>query len=78
VQLIRRFSAAAVMAEQLEAALARGEAINISEHALLVSTMVRVAARISIDRRARDVTTLDEYLASRSPQSPANDDELAM
>ena len=62
-QLIRRFSASAVLAEQLEAKLANGEQIDINEHAKLVSTMVRVAKRIGIDRIARDVTpTLSEYL----------------
>jgi hypothetical protein len=43
LQLIRRFSAASVLAEQMEARLARGEQINIQEYSLLVSTMVRVA-----------------------------------
>ena len=51
-QLIRRFAAAAVLAEQMEAQLARGESINISEHALLCSTMVRVAQRKTASRPA--------------------------
>jgi hypothetical protein len=63
LQLIRRFSAAAVLAEQMEARLARGEQINIQEYSLLVSTMVRVAQRIGIDRVPRDVApSLVEYL----------------
>jgi hypothetical protein len=55
LQLIRRFGAAAVLAELTEARLARGEEINIQEYSVLVSTMVRVAQRIGIDRIPRDV-----------------------
>jgi hypothetical protein len=63
LQLIRRFSAAAVLAELMEARLARGEQINLQEYSLLVSTMVRVAQRIGIDRIPRDVApSLAEYL----------------
>jgi hypothetical protein len=63
LQLIRRFAAAAVLAEQLEARLANGEQINIAEHALLCSTLVRVAQRIGIGRTAKNITpTLSEYL----------------
>jgi hypothetical protein len=61
-QLIRRFAAAAVLAEQLESRLANGEVIDIQEHATLSSTLVRLAQRIGIDRVARDVTTLAEIL----------------
>jgi hypothetical protein len=63
-QLIRRFAAAAVIAEQMEARLARGEDIDINEHATLSSTLVRLASRIGINRVPKDVTSLDEYLAS--------------
>jgi hypothetical protein len=66
VQLIRRFAAASVLAEQLEARLANGEQIDISEHALLCSTLVRVARQIGVNRIARDITpSLGEYLQRR-------------
>jgi len=66
-QLVRRFAAAAVLAEQMEARLARGEVIDINEHALLCSTLVRVAQRIGIDRRSKNVTpTLRDYLESNA------------
>src|ERR1019366_3870148 len=42
-QLIRRFSACSVIAEQMEAALARGEKFDITEHSTLSSTLVRLA-----------------------------------
>ena len=62
-QLIRRFSAAAVLAEEMEARLANGEQIDVSEHALLCSTLARLASRIGVERRARDITpSLAQYL----------------
>jgi hypothetical protein len=63
-QLIRRFAAAAVLAEQLESKLANGEQISISEHALLSSTLTRLAQRIGINRVAKAVPSLDEYLST--------------
>ena len=66
LQLVRRFAAAAVLAEMLEARLARGEQIDVGEHGHLSSTLCRLAQRIGINRRARDITpTLTEYLAQR-------------
>ncbi len=62
LQLVRRFAAAAVLAEQLESRLANGEQIDIQEHALLCSTLARLASRIGIERRARAATTLADYL----------------
>lgn len=50
----------------MESRLANGEQVDINEHATLSSTLVRLAARIGIDRIPRDVTpTLDEYLANK-------------
>lgn len=64
-QLCRRFASASVLAEQLESRLVNGEVIDVAEHAALSSTLVRLATRIGIDRRSRDVTpTLADYLAS--------------
>lgn len=67
VQLCRRFSAAACMAEQLEARLANGLAVDIYEHALLSSTLVRLAQRIGIDRRTRAVVpNLHDYIDGKA------------
>ena len=63
LQLVRRFAAAAVLAERMEARLANGEEINVAEHALLCSTLVRIAQRIGINRVPRDVSlTLADIL----------------
>jgi hypothetical protein len=63
LQLIRRFAAAAVMAEEIEARLAKGEQIDIGEHAQLSSTLVRLVRRIGINRRLKNVMPeLHDYL----------------
>jgi hypothetical protein len=59
------FAAAAVLAEAMEAKLANGEEINITEHGLLCSTMVRVARQIGINRIPKTVTDLDTFLEAR-------------
>src|ERR1700730_5313850 len=65
LQLIRRFSAACCLAEAMEAKMANGAGINIAEHAALTSTLVKVASRIGVDRRSRNITpTLSDYLRS--------------
>jgi hypothetical protein len=47
----------------MESRLANGEQIDIQEHALLCSTLTRLAQRIGIERRARDVgPTLGDLL----------------
>jgi hypothetical protein len=66
LQLIRRFAAASVLAEQLEARLANGEGIDVAEHAALASTLVRLAAKIGIDRRAKPVVpSVRDYIEGR-------------
>lgn len=73
LQLIRRFSACAVMAELVEARLADGETINVGEHALLCSSLVRIARQIGINRHAREVVpSLSQYLEAKQQ---AGDDE---
>ena len=73
---MRRFAAAAVLAEHLESRLANGEQIDIQEHALLCSTLTRLAQRIGIERGAKDVTpNLSEYLAENYGQQRGHSDE---
>jgi hypothetical protein len=56
LQLIRRFAALSVQAEAMEAQLANGADIDITEYSQLTSTLVRVVSRLGINRVARDVT----------------------
>lgn len=67
LQLIRRFAASSVLAEQLEARIANGERIDIAEHTALSSALVRLAQRIGIDRRAKNIVPdLTTYLEGRA------------
>jgi hypothetical protein len=77
LQLIRRFAAASVLAEQLEARLANGERIDITEHALLSSTLVRIARHIGINRVAKNVVPdLKSYLRSRRQANNDDDNDI--
>ena len=70
LQLVRRFSAACVLAEQIEADLANGQDIDVERHALLCSTLTRLAQRIGIDRRARTLNpTVADYLAGKGAET---------
>jgi hypothetical protein len=67
MQLCRRFAAQSVQAENLEARLAMGEPVSIAEHSLLSSTLVRLAARLGIERRAHKIVPdLGEYLDAKA------------
>jgi hypothetical protein len=48
----------------LNTKLALGEEIDLGQHAQAVSAMVRVASRLGLQRRAKDVTTpnVHDYL----------------
>jgi hypothetical protein len=69
--LVEAFAGAAVTLHNLNTRLALGEQINLSEHATAVSAMVRVASRLGLQRRPRDVSpTLGEYLARYEAARP--------
>jgi hypothetical protein len=60
-ELVEGFVGASLVAQGLNVKLARGEDISPSEHATCVSTMVRVAQRLGLQRRSKDVTpTLED------------------
>jgi hypothetical protein len=55
------------LAEALEARLALGEQIDIGEHGLLCSSLVRLGARIGLGRHAKDIVpSLSTYLESKA------------
>jgi hypothetical protein len=78
LQLIRRFAASAVLAEDIAAKLANGEEVDIAKHATLSSTMVRIAARIGITRIAKNVDppSLDTYLEMKARARAAQQQEI--
>src|SRR5262249_16432348 len=66
LQLIRRFAGSAVLAEELDARIARGEEISIAEYAALSSTLVCLGSRIGLSRLPREVDqSLDQYLRDK-------------
>jgi hypothetical protein len=65
-QLIRRFAASAVLAEEMESRLANGEQTDIAAHALLCSTLTRIVSRIGINRHSKAVTPLRDYLEAKA------------
>jgi hypothetical protein len=66
LQLVHRFAACALLAEQMEARLMLGDEINISEHALVCNMLVRIAQTIGLDRIShRGTPALADYLHSQ-------------
>jgi hypothetical protein len=75
-QLIRRFAATAVLAEEQEVRLARGEEVDIAKHALLCSTLVRIAQRTGLHRVSRTIVpSLSEYLDAKASADEPEDAE---
>ena len=56
--LIEAFAGAAVTLQHLNTKLALGQEIDLSQHAQCVGAMVRVASRLGLSRRARQVDGL--------------------
>ena len=72
--LVEAYAGAALVLDNLNARLLRGEAIDIGEHAQAVSAMVRVAARLGIRRRQRNVTpSLRDYLEAKPDDAEATE-----
>jgi hypothetical protein len=55
LHLRRRFSATCALADDMEARLVNGEQIDVTQHALLVSSSVRLARQIGVARIPRTV-----------------------
>ena len=70
--LVEAFAGSAVTLYSLNTRLLLGEEIDLAQHAQTVSAMVRVATRLGLSRRLRNVTpSLAEYLAARPTEEPA-------
>lgn len=74
--LVQAFVGSTVMVSSLNAKLLCGERVSLPDHATCVSSMVRVASRLGLRRRARDVVeNLGQYLAQNAANDIANDVE---
>jgi hypothetical protein len=61
--LVEAFAGCAVVVHDINARLLLGQPIDIGEAAQAVSSLVRIAQRIGINRRVRDITpALPDYL----------------
>jgi hypothetical protein len=60
--LLRRLAAATVQAELLEAAMVRGEKVDVGTLCTLASTAVRIASRVGLERVARPVDLYRDIL----------------
>ena len=58
-QLIEAFAGSAINLAAMNCQLALGQPVEPAQHAAVVSAMVRVASRLGLSRRCRDVTTPD-------------------
>jgi hypothetical protein len=73
VALVEAFAGAAVTLNHLNTQLALGQPIDLGQHAQCVSAMVRVASRLGIARRAKDVgATLGDLLRADQRQEGAH------
>jgi hypothetical protein len=77
LHLIEAFAGAAVHVHDLNARLLAGEKIDFTQHATAISSLVRIAARIGVQRRPRDVTPdLQSYLRNRADAVVDAEDEM--
>jgi hypothetical protein len=67
IGLLRRLAATTVAAEQLEARMVAGEAVDVGQLCQLASTSVRISARLGLERRLRDVSPTLSDILRRSP-----------
>jgi hypothetical protein len=73
--LIEGYAGAAVALQDLNARRTLGQPVDMAQHAQVASTMVRIASRLGLHRRMRDVTpSLEEYLEAK--HAGADDDGL--
>jgi hypothetical protein len=69
--LVEAFAGVAIQVGDCNTRLLLGQEVDIVEHATAVSTLVRVAHRVGIERRAKLVPDLDSWLAQRDRDNKA-------
>jgi hypothetical protein len=67
-QLVEAYAGCCVLIANIHARIALGEDISIGEHSLVASTMTRLANKLGLRRRARDVSpSLADILSEEEP-----------
>lgn len=64
--LVEAFAGCAVHVGDINARLVLGEDVDVVEHSQAISTMVRVASRIGLNKRVAKPIDLDTYLSERA------------
>jgi hypothetical protein len=59
--LIEAFCGSAVVLDGLNAKLLLGQAVDVAEHAAAVSGLVKIASRLGLQRRPREVNPSEHY-----------------
>jgi hypothetical protein len=76
--LIEAFAGCVITLQSINAQLLLGGEINVAEQSQAASTLVRLASRIGIERKPRDVTpSADEYIAGLPAEELASADAEA-
>jgi hypothetical protein len=75
--LVEAFAGISIVINDLNARLLLGQKIDVLEHSQAISTMVRVASRVGINKIPRDVTppSVAEYLRSNNKDQRSNDSD---
>jgi hypothetical protein len=70
--LVEAFAGCAIHVGHINALLALGKEIDVVEHSQAISTMVRVASRIGINRLPKNITpSVKDYIASIASEDAA-------
>jgi hypothetical protein len=72
LHLARTFATVSVKAEEIAAQLVNGNPVDIEVLCRLAATQVKLATRLGLGRAARQVETLQSYLANRAAEQNAN------
>jgi hypothetical protein len=64
--LLRRLAATTVQCELLEAQMVNGQPVDIATLCTLASTAMRLSVRLGLERRAKPIESLQDYLARTS------------
>ena len=73
--LIEAFCGSAITLDALNAKLALGLPVDVSQHSQCVGAMVRVASRLGLHRVAKPVPDLHQYLQSLKDQTTNDGDD---
>jgi hypothetical protein len=71
LHLIEAFAGCAIIINAINAKLLSGEAIDVTEHSQAASTLVRLASRLGLHRRLRDVNDLTDHITKAEADAEA-------